>query len=375
MGACSGAPPLNDTAAPFPPAIMSKALIYTTLVLVLSSYVFSDDLNEGVSLVSGVPGSSESLYPSTSGDEDFSVSAVSLNKSLTAFITKLHGSPTSSEPTRTTYFPRTSSASTHVTTSTTRSTTQVPSTSTPLTCPTPVPFPKPVDCEEVRRNGHNKSGIYTVWPRSRVAPCSLVVYCDMETSGGGWTVIQRRGKFNGPMNFFNKNWRSYKNGFGYLDEEFWLGNENIYALTNQGPYTVRFDLEKRNGIRGYALYDFWIDDEPQKYKLHIHGYSGTAGDSMSYHNGMYFSTPDNDNDRSDYYNCANDRKSAWWFNYCMESNLNGLYRDGYYYAEYNDGIDWHTFGGFKNSLTFTEIKIKPRNSCIKRDSLRISKNF
>ncbi|GFQ88939.1 techylectin-5A, partial [Trichonephila clavata] len=207
----------------FPPAVMGKTLIYTTLVLVLSSFVLSDDLIEDSSLVSDLPSPTEGPYSSTSGDEEISVSDESVIKGLTAFITKLHASPTSPEPTRTSYFPKTSSASTDTTTSTTRrSTTQVPSTSTPLTCPTPVPYPKPVDCEEVRRNGHNTSGIYTVWPRSRVAHCSLVVYCDMETSGGGWTVIQRRGRFDGPMNFFNKDWQRYKNGFGYLDQEFWL---------------------------------------------------------------------------------------------------------------------------------------------------------
>ncbi|GFV05652.1 techylectin-5A [Trichonephila clavipes] len=133
------------------------------------------------------------------------------------------------------------------------------------------------DCAELLKNGYNKSGIYTIWPRSRVAHCSLDVYCDMDTSGGGWMVIQRRGKFGGPMNAFNQNWESYKDGFGTLNEEFWLGNDNIHALTNQGHYTVRFDLQQQNKGRAYALYDkFWIDNEDQKYKLHISGYSGDA---------------------------------------------------------------------------------------------------
>ncbi|GFQ68912.1 techylectin-5A [Trichonephila clavata] len=191
----------------------------------------------------------------------------------------------------------------------------------------------------------------------------------MDTSGGGWTVIQRRGKFGGPMNAFNQNWESYKDGFGTLNEEFWLGNNNIHALTNQGHYTVRFDLQQKNKGRAYALYDkFWIDNEDQKYKLHISGYSGDAGDSMAYHNGMFFSTKDRDNDRSDAYHCAKDRSSGWWFNYCMESNLNGLYRDGAYTAAFNDGIEWHTFGGNKNSLIATEIKIRPSNKACKRHS-------
>ena len=36
---------------------------------------------------------------------------------------------------------------------------------------------------------------------------SLQVFCDMETSGGGWTLIQRRE--NGNVNF-QRNWTDYK---------------------------------------------------------------------------------------------------------------------------------------------------------------------
>lgn len=56
-----------------------------------------------------------------------------------------------------------------------------------------------------------------------------------------------------------------------------LGNDNIFALTNQKLYSARFDMKDVEQKRRYALYDkFWIDDESNKYTLHISDYSGDA---------------------------------------------------------------------------------------------------
>ncbi|GIX71283.1 techylectin-5A [Caerostris extrusa] len=145
------------------------------------------------------------------------------------------------------------------------------------------------------------------------------VYCDMDIPNEGWTVIQRR--FLGSQKF-NLKWRNYKHGFGNIMKEFWLGNENIFAMTNQGNCEVRFDLKTPEGEHRYAIYsNFRIDDDLASYTLHISGYSGNAGDGMKHHNGHRFVTKDNDQDEY-----ARSLQGAWWFSEFPYVHLNGLYR-------------------------------------------------
>ena len=106
----------------------------------------------------------------------------------------------------------------------------------------------------------------------------MQVLCDMITDGGGWTVFQRR--LDGSVDFY-RDWSSYKKGFGVLNGEFWLGNDNLHRLTAAGNVTLRVDLEDFEGNIRYAEYTtFKVADEADKYRLLIGGYSGTAGDSL-----------------------------------------------------------------------------------------------
>ncbi|KAK3709311.1 hypothetical protein RRG08_057677, partial [Elysia crispata] len=84
----------------------------------------------------------------------------------------------------------------------------------------------PVVCERDMNNDVNK-----VYPKYIMVPQFTLkreILCDTQTDGGGWTVIQRRTK--GDV-FFNRDWASYREGFGKLDGDFWLGNEAIHILT------------------------------------------------------------------------------------------------------------------------------------------------
>ena len=131
-------------------------------------------------------------------------------------------------------------------------------------------------CAELLRDGWNSSGVYTINPDGG---SSIQVLCDMTTEGGGWTIFQKR--LDGSVNFY-RGWESYKNGFGSLSGEFWLGNDNIHRLTDSEDVILRVDLEDFEGNITYAEYTtFRVADEADKYRLLIGGYKGTAGDSMA----------------------------------------------------------------------------------------------
>ncbi|XP_072096759.1 tenascin isoform X7 [Mobula birostris] len=210
------------------------------------------------------------------------------------------------------------------------------------------PFPK--DCSQTLLNGETSNGLQTIFLNgNRSQP--LQVYCDMTTDGGGWMVFQRRE--NGEVDFFRK-WKDYAAGFGDPSGEFWLGLENLHKITSEGYYELRVDLQDQ-GDTAYATYDkFSISDAKSRYKLHIGEYRGTAGDSLSYHQGRPFSTRDRDNDVA-VTNCALSYKGAWWYKNCHRVNLNGKYG----VANHSQGVNWYHWKGHEYSIEFVEMKLRP----------------
>ena len=85
--------------------------------------------------------------------------------------------------------------------------------------------------------------------------------------------------------------------------------------------------------------------------------AGTAGDSLSYHRNMAFSTKDRDNDNAN--NCAASYKSAWWYKSCVNANLNGYYYHGSHVGSDYRGINWNTWKGHSYSAKRAEMKIRP----------------
>ncbi|XP_027723644.1 angiopoietin-related protein 2 [Vombatus ursinus] len=211
------------------------------------------------------------------------------------------------------------------------------------------------DCLQALEDGHDTSSIYLVKPENTNR--LMQVWCDQRHDPGGWTVIQRR--LDGSVNFF-RNWETYKQGFGNIDGEYWLGLENIYWLTNQANYKLLVTMEDWSGRKVFAEYaSFRLEPESEYYKLRLGRYNGNAGDSFTWHNGKQFTTLDRDHD---VYagNCAHYQKGGWWYNACAHSNLNGVwYRGGHYRSRYQDGVYWAEFRGGSYSLKKVVMMIRP----------------
>eukprot|EP00076_Gallus_gallus_P015726 XP_015134826.1 tenascin isoform X1 [Gallus gallus] len=211
-------------------------------------------------------------------------------------------------------------------------------------------YPYPKDCSQALLNGEVTSGLYTIYLNGdRTQP--LQVFCDMAEDGGGWIVFLRRQ--NGKEDFY-RNWKNYVAGFGDPKDEFWIGLENLHKISSQGQYELRVDLRDR-GETAYAVYDkFSVGDAKTRYRLRVDGYSGTAGDSMTYHNGRSFSTFDKDND-SAITNCALSYKGAFWYKNCHRVNLMGRYGDN----NHSQGVNWFHWKGHEYSIQFAEMKLRP----------------
>ena len=100
----------------------------------------------------------------------------------------------------------------------------------------------------------------------------------------GWTVIQSRGQFGNPVDYFLRNWTQYVEGFGipgkrwksfkcssnnvlniplHIEgEEYWMGLDNMYHLTQLGAYSLRLKLEDLDGVVEEINYEkFKLSDQ------------------------------------------------------------------------------------------------------------------
>ena len=203
-------------------------------------------------------------------------------------------------------------------------------------------------------NNYNvkSSGVYAIANFCGVKCSNARVYCDTSSGGGGWTVIQRRK--DGSVDFKNRDWVEYEDGFGNLHGEFWIGMRSMHCLTSQGNWELRIDYQLKNGTKSYLHYNnFVIGSAEDQYPLSISGFN-SIGLTDPFDSGhplteMKFSSRDRDNDYNSVYNCGY-LYGGWWHRSCSLIKLNEGYASIYMYLN-REG----------HNLISVEMKIRPHN--------------
>ncbi|NXP82117.1 ANGL3 protein, partial [Ramphastos sulfuratus] len=174
------------------------------------------------------------------------------------------------------------------------------------------------DCTALYNSGVRSSGVYTIKPNGSEA---FDVYCEMKF-GSSWTVIQNR--VDGSLDF-NQTWDAYTNGFGDLNEEFWLGLNKTHSITKQGAYILRIELQDWRDNKRYVQYAFSLGGPETDYTLQLQRISGSIPNALPEQTELHFSTADHITDTTNDFNCPENYLGGWWHSECEETNLNGKY--------------------------------------------------
>lgn len=243
-------------------------------------------------------------------------------------------------------------------TATTTTTSTVTTTTTTRT--TPIPGSQ-TNCQQYVDQGHIESGVYNITINGK----KREVYCEID-NGRGWIIISRRE--NGAVDF-NKTWAEYKEGFGDLLSEFWIGNDAIHNITFGGEkFRFRMSGESFSGEKMTVTYTgFYIESEANNYTVHTGRYylgDEQLKDDFLGNDGHPFTTYDVDNDNNTEKNCASVMGGGWWHSTsnCSLVNFNGVY----YHQENlstnaslsNNGMIWYRWGGFQKVLKKVSIKMR-----------------
>ena len=142
----------------------------------------------------------------------------------------------------------------------------------------------------------------------------------------GWIVIQQR--VNASVSF-DRSWEGYVTGFGDANGNFWLGLCAMNMLTTAYSMHLQIYVDPFN-LPGVTINysGFLVGDAASDYTLSVtsvHSGDEAIHNSLNFHSGMRFSTPDRDNDIH-VSHCAAVYSSGWWFNGCFRMNLNGVYQ-------------------------------------------------
>ncbi|XP_040067286.1 angiopoietin-related protein 7-like [Ixodes scapularis] len=184
------------------------------------------------------------------------------------------------------------------------------------------PGKRAVSCSQLKRLGNDVTSEYLINPYRE-----FKVRCDMETNGGGWTVIQRRGGSETfEENLFERTEKEYQDGFGAGATSYWIGNDNLHHLTNfpNNRQVLRIELTKQTGDSITVDYGhFKVGSKAHGYLLSIGNYKGPQGyDALKTYNGYEFFMGKSQF-MEPYSGCYPPLSGGWWYNECLRSNLNG----------------------------------------------------
>uniref|UniRef100_A0A0K8RFI6 Putative ficolin/ixoderin n=1 Tax=Ixodes ricinus TaxID=34613 RepID=A0A0K8RFI6_IXORI len=229
-------------------------------------------------------------------------------------------------------------------------------------CNTNKPGNRTISCSQIKmRERSSTLTKYTINPLG--TPVDAV--CDMETDGGGWTVIQRRTEYEAYDNNFEKDERDYERGFTTQGGALWIGNNILHVLTSfpNNQQVLRIELTRKAGQEPIVVHynKFHVGSKKERYKLTIGDYHGPPGyDALSYHNGAEFSIKKSMTISPDHDKCSARLSGGWWFRECNEANLNG--RKFTYTSKIRAlGITWHikdTYESYFYSYHNVEMKIR-----------------
>lgn len=225
------------------------------------------------------------------------------------------------------------------------------------------PTRPPRDCSEILKTGITLSGVYHIFPAG--IPSGVSVYCDLQTDGGGWTIIIQRQEELPPLNFARP-FEEYAAGFGRPDGEFWIGNRVLHAMTGSQPQILRVEATDLKGDSRVATWaTFSVGSEATQFTLSVGGYlsNSTMGDglmpasSLRHHaSNMKFSTSDRDNTHK----CSTLGGGGWWYNHCYGINptapraqFGNIKTLNYFFWSKTEGTEY-------TGLSAIRFKIRPR---------------
>jgi len=208
------------------------------------------------------------------------------------------------------------------------------------------------DCVDWYNAGARETGVYQITlpggPKN--------VRCNMEVDGGGWLVFQHR--FNGTVDF-DVGWEMYKNGFGSVDGEFWLGNDLLHKLTTLHESELNIHAGRFTGESHFTKYSsFFVENESAFYKLHF-GTRIVGIEAIGFNRLQPFTTRDSNNGPFSG-NCATYGSfgyGGFWYNACSFFFPNSEYVHQEECPS-NRGLIWSDWLSRTQSLKWTELMFR-----------------